>query len=143
LIGLLFWLGFRRGEVPYRRRRRRTGKSAWTLARRVRYLLDSLFAFTDLPLRMLSVVGVLGLTLAILLGLIVLWARLTGRIEVPGYSATVLIVMFFGGLNSLSLGLIGEYIWRTFENTKGRPSYIVARQARFPGRSVPGQETRR
>jgi glycosyltransferase involved in cell wall biosynthesis len=138
LIGLLFWLGFRRAEVPYRRLARRAGKGAWTWSRRVRYFLDSLFAFTDLPLRLLSLTGALGMGLAVGFGFVVLWARLAGRIDVPGYAATVLVVMFFGGLNSLSLGLVGEYIWRTFENTKGRPPYIVARRVSFSGASHQG-----
>jgi len=58
-------------------------------------------------------------------------ARLSGAIEVPGYSATVLLVMFFGGLNSFGLGIIGNYVWRTYENTKSRPNYIVARNQTF------------
>lgn len=131
LVGLVFWLGFRRGEARYERRPRRHGASAWTLGRRFRYLLDSTFAFSDLPVRLLSLAGVAGMGMALLLGLVVLLARLTGAISVPGYSATVLTVMFFGGLNSLGLGIIGEYVWRAFENTKGRPPYVVARQQTF------------
>ena len=56
---------------------------------------------------------------------------------VPGYAATVLTVMFFGGLNSLGIGILGEYLWRTFENTKGRPSYVVLSRAEFSGRPEP------
>ena len=65
--------------------------------------------------------------LACALASLVVWARLGGGIQVPGYTATVLVVMFFGGLNSLGIGLLGEYLWRTFENTKRRPGYLVAR----------------
>jgi len=133
LIGLIFWLGFRRGQVTYRRARRTYGKSAWSFARKFRYLLDSTFAFTDLPVRLLSLIGLLGITLAIILAAITLFVKWTGRVPVPGYSATVLLIMFFGGLNSLGLGLIGEYVWRTFENTKGRPGYVVARHLEFDG----------
>jgi glycosyltransferase involved in cell wall biosynthesis len=131
LVGLVFWLGFRREEVPYERRPRQEGRSAWSLARRVRYLLDSAFAFSDLPIRLLSLAGLLGLVLAAALGLLVVWARLVGDIQVPGYAATVLVVMFFGGLNSLGIGILGEYLWRTFENTKGRPGYVVALRRQF------------
>ena len=133
LVGLIFWLGFRRGEVSYSRRLRQHGKSAWSVSRKVRYLLDSTFAFSDLPVRLMSLVGIVGITLSILLGCIVVFARLTGTIPVPGYSATALLIMFFGGLNSLGLGLIGEYVWRTFENTKDRPPYVVAQHREFMG----------
>jgi len=131
LVGLIFWLGFRRGEVQYSRRARQHGKSAWSLARKVRYLLDSAFAFSDLPVRFMSLIGILGMALAVILAVAVLFARWSGKIAVPGYSATALLIMFFGGLNSLGLGLLGEYVWRTFENTKGRPAYLVARQQEF------------
>ena len=71
------------------------------------------------------------MSLSLVIAVIVLFNKWTGRIEVPGYTATVLLIMFFGGLNSLGLGLIGEYMWRTFENTKGRPEYIIAQQREF------------
>lgn len=131
LIGLIFWLGYRRAEIPYIRLPRRSGRSAWTLRRRVRYLLDSVFAFSDLPLKILTVVGLSGVAVSLGLGLFVLYARVTGGISVPGYAATVLTIIFFGGLNSLGIGLLGEYLWRTFENTKGRPGYLVARHLVF------------
>lgn len=127
LVGLIFWLGFRRGEVKYERRARQHGQSAWSFRRRLRYLLDSTFAFSDLPVRLMSLLGGLGIALSLSLGLIVLVAKLAGEIEVPGYTATALLIMFFGGLNSLGIGLLGEYVWRTFENTKSRPHYVIAR----------------
>ncbi len=138
LVGLLFWLGFRRREIEYERLPRREGRSAWTLARRLRYLLDSTFAFSDLPIRLLSVIGLLGLLTSIGLGSAVGLARLMGDISVPGYAATVIVVMFFGGLNSFGLGLIGEYLWRTFENTKNRPLHVIARSDRFEGGKATG-----
>lgn len=133
LVGLLLWLGFRRTEVPYERQTRRHGASAWTLPRKIRYLLDSCFAFSDLPIRMLSAIGLLGVVTSLGLGVAVTITKLIGGITVPGYTATVIVVMFFGGLNSFGLGLIGEYIWRTFENTKNRPQHVVARIEDFYG----------
>lgn len=131
LIGLIFWLGFRRGEVMYERRVRQHGKSAWTLKKKVNYLLDSIFSFTDLPIRLLTLFGMLGLLASVLLGLAVLYAKLFSGIAVPGYAATVLTVIFFGGLNSLGLGIVGTYAWRAFENTKGRPLAVVMSNKSF------------
>lgn len=125
LVGLLFWLGFRRAEVEYCRRPRRHGKGAWSLHRKVRYLLDSAFAFTDLPIRLLSLAGICGILVSVVIGSVVLTAKIFGAIPIPGYTATILVVMFFGGLNSLGLGILGEYMWRAFENTKSRPGYVV------------------
>jgi len=127
LIGILFWVGFRRAQVPYYRRRRNIGKSAWSLSKRLRYLTDSVFGFTDLPIRLLIRFGLFGLLASISLTLAVLVARFSGTIDVPGYAATLLTVVFFGALNAFGLGIIGNYIWRAFENTKTRPHYIVAK----------------
>lgn len=131
LVGLVFWLGFRRAEVSYVRRSRQQGRSAWSLSRRVRYLLDSGFAFSDLPVRLMSMAGIGGMLLSLVLAAIVLLTRLRTDVPVPGYTATVLAVMFFGGLNSLGIGILGEYLWRTFENSKRRPTYVVAARREF------------
>lgn len=131
LVGLIFWLGFRRGEVNYSRLPRRHGVSAWSFSRKVRYLLDSTFAFSDLPIRLLSLAGIVGMVVSVSLAVAVLAAKMGGQVNVPGYTATVLVVMFFGGLNSFGIGILGEYLWRTFENTKRRPGYIVARTDQY------------
>ncbi len=132
LVGLLFWVGFRRATVAYERTERAIGKSAWTLRKRLRYLTDSVFSFSDLPIRLLVRIGLMGLALSLVFGLVVIAAKFSGAIPVPGYAATVLAVTFFGGLNCFGLGIIGGYVWRTFENTKQRPNFIVASQRVFP-----------
>jgi polyisoprenyl-phosphate glycosyltransferase len=126
LVGLLFWVGFRRALVPYERRRREIGKSAWTFQKKLRYMLDSVFSFTDWPIRVLSRIGLVGLSLSVLLSFAVLAAKIAGDIPVPGYAATVLVVTFFGALNCFGLGVIGGYVFRTFENSKFRPNFIVS-----------------
>jgi polyisoprenyl-phosphate glycosyltransferase len=125
LVGLLFWVGFRSKLIPYERAKREIGKSSWTFAKKWQYLLDSIYSFSDLPIVLLVRIGILGLLFSIIFGAIVLVSALTHQIEVPGYAATVLVVIFFGTLNLLALGVIGIYIWRTFENTKARPGFIL------------------
>lgn len=137
LVGLVYWLGFRRAEVSYERRARAFGKSAWTFSKKVNYLLDSIFAFTDLPIRILTIAGVLGIVIAVLLGLSVIVMRLAGEIEVAGYTATIVVITFFGALNTLGLGLIGAYAWRSYENTKRRPLALVRTCRDFNGEREP------
>lgn len=132
LVAQIFWVGFRREVVPYDRLPR-PGESGWTLRRKLRYLSDSVFAFTDLPVRVLWLVGILGITLGVIVGAVVLIARATGTITVPGYAATVLILVFFLSLNSLGLGIIGSYVWRAYETVKGRPGAIVQNTVEIPG----------
>lgn len=141
LVGLLFWVGFRRALVPYERRTREIGVSAWTFRKKLRYLMDSVFSFSDLPIRMLMTIGVLGLGVSLFLAAVVLFGKLTGQIPVPGYAATVLTVIFFSALNSFGLGVIGNYVWRTFENTKSRPNFIVASHRSFDVESANSRKT--
>lgn len=131
LLGLLFWMGGRRIFVSYTRRERRHGKSAWTFRKKFTYLLDSIFAFTDAPIRLLLASGIVGMGLAVSMGAAVLLARLLGAVDVPGYTGTMLTVLFFGGLNALGLGLVGNYAWRAYENTKHRPLSIPIMLDRF------------
>jgi polyisoprenyl-phosphate glycosyltransferase len=132
LVGLIFWLGFRRQEIGYGRQAREFGRSAWTFRKKFNYLLDSVFSFSDLPIHVLSAVGVIGLLVAGILGILIAVLRVQGSIDVPGYAATIIIVMFFGALNTLGLGLVGSYAWRTYENTKQRPLAIIESQRTFP-----------
>lgn len=135
LLAQLFWLGGRRVFVPYERRERRHGRSAWTLSKKLKYLGDSVFAFTDLPVRLLIATGLVGMLTSVGLGIVVLAAKLTGLVDVPGYTPIILSVLFFGALNSLGLGVVGSYAWRGFENTKARPLAVVQSEEFFGGTS--------
>ena len=126
LIALIFWLGFRRKLVSYERLVRQEGKSSWTFRKKVDYMMDSIFAFTDYPIRLLTRIGVIGCLLSVALGVLVLAGHLSGGITVPGYAATMLVVLFFGMLNLLGLGLVGTYAWRGYENSKLRPLAVTS-----------------
>jgi hypothetical protein len=131
LIGQIFWLGYRRKTVRYSRQERLHGKSAWTLRKKWKYVMDSVFSFTDLPIKLLIRVGAAGTIFASVLGLAVLIARLRGSIEVPGYAMTILTITLLGSLNLLGLGIVGSYAWRTYENTKKRPLAIPMKTYTF------------
>ena len=131
LVGLLFWLGFRRKLIGYERLPRRHGRSAWSLSRKLRYLMDSVFAFSDVPIRLLILAGAAGLLFSVGFSVVVVVSRVSGLIPVPGYAATVLLITFFAALNLFGLGIIGAYVWRAFENTKGRPGAIVMSRQEF------------
>lgn len=133
LVGQILWLGFRRLALPYARQPREIGRSAWTFQRKLKYLSDSIYAFSDLPIRLFTLAGGLGLLLAVVLGTLVLAARLSGAVDVPGYAATVLTILLFAGINLLGLGIIGSYVWRAYENTKARPQAVVMEQRGFAG----------
>ncbi|KTC85478.1 glycosyltransferase family 2 protein [Legionella drozanskii] len=126
LIALIFWLGFRRKLVHYERQKRQNGKSAWTFRKKLDYMMDSIFAFTDYPIRLLIRTGAVGTVFALGLGALIFSARIMGMIVVPGYAAIILTVLLLGALNMFGLGLIGTYAWRGYENSKQRPLAVVA-----------------
>jgi glycosyltransferase involved in cell wall biosynthesis len=135
LLGLLVWVGYRRVFVGYERRQREHGSSAWTLGKRIKYLMDSVFGFSDLPIRLLIAGGCIGILASLTLGVWILTAKLLGGIGIPGYAATMTVILFFGALNLLGLGVIGGYVWRTFENSKQRPYALIESRAEFDGRT--------
>lgn len=134
LLAQLFWLGGRRVFLPYPRMRRQHGRSAWTLGKKLRYFSDSVFAFSDLPVRILFATGVLSMATAVLLALMVVVARISGWVTLPGYAATLFTILFFAAINTLGLGVVGSYAWRAFENTKGRPLALVHSEDTFEDR---------
>ncbi len=133
LVGQVLWLGFRRKAIAYHREARQQGKSAWTLKKKLRYMTDSIFSFTDLPILCLFGAGMLSILAATVLALLTVVAKLAGDIPVPGYAMTMIVICFFWGLNALGLGIIGVYVWRAYENTKGRPLGVVSQAREFTG----------
>ena len=126
LVGLLFWVGFRRAEVPYDRLERADGgKSAWSTRSKFRYMMDSIYSFTDLPISWMKSIGVFGVVASILIGLATLVSWSFGLIEVRGYTPLVLLLLLLSSLLLMCLGIVGSYVWRTYENSKQRPSALV------------------
>lgn len=125
LIEYLLWLGFRQKTITYSRLKRQQGRGGWSLSKKLNFAADTVFSFSDLPIKAFFIFGITSSVIASLTAIVVIVAKLIGTITVPGYTAIALISLFFFGLNSLGLSIIGSYIWRIYENTKSRPSYII------------------
>jgi polyisoprenyl-phosphate glycosyltransferase len=125
LIGLLFWVGFHREFVTYPRAARVSGRSGWTLKRKLRYAFDTAFAFSDLPITLMIAIGAIGIVGALAASVAVLVAWIAGAVDVRGYTPLMLAVLFSFSTTLLALGVVGGYVWRIFENTKGRPMHLV------------------
>ena len=131
LIAQLFWIGFPRAEVPYERRVRKYGGSGWTWRKKAAYLLDSIFSFTAIPITLLMFIGFAGTVGFLLLGVALMTARVFGLVDVPGYTAIMVTILFSASLILLGLGIVGSYVWRAYENTKRRPLGIVRERVQF------------
>ncbi len=132
LIGLIYWLGFRRKTILYKRREREIGKSAWTFRKKLNYLMDSIFAFSDLPIKVLIALGMIGFAFFAFFGLIIIVLKLMGSFDVPGYAAMMMTILFFGSLNIVGIGIVGAYVWRSYGNTMQRPLAVEMRKHVFP-----------
>lgn len=135
LLGQLIWLGFRRKTIPYTRAKRVAGKSAWTLHKRFKYAFDSIFSFSDLPIRLLTLIGVVGVASSLLLSLIIFFAWWIGLIQVSGYTPLMLGLLFSTSSVLFSQGIIGTYVWRVFENSKQRPLAVTRLHQSFNNRN--------
>ncbi|WP_299941941.1 glycosyltransferase family 2 protein [uncultured Nitratireductor sp.] len=126
LVAQLFWVGFRRRFVPYQRRAREHGESAWSLSKRFRYMMDSIFSFSDLPIMAVLWLGIAGTLLSVAVGLVTITSWLLGYIDAPGYTTIVVLVTFVTSALLVVQGILGCYLWRALENTKRRPLRIIS-----------------
>lgn len=125
ITGQILWSGFRTGIVYYTRKAREIGTSRWTLKKKIRLVSDTLFSFSTVPIRMLEIVGVLSFITSVVWAIIVLVSKLIGDISVQGWTTLFIFVLFSFGITMISLGILGEYIWRTFDASRKRPPYII------------------
>lgn len=125
--GLFSWVGFRSIGVPYERPARAAGTTKWNVGKLWNFALDGIFSFSTLPLRVWSYIGAIISLLAFLYASFIVISVLIFGVDLPGYASLLTVVLFLGGIQLLSLGIMGEYIGRLFLETKGRPIYIVDR----------------
>ena len=128
ITGQILWSGFRTGIVYYTRLAREIGTSKWTLKKKVRLVSDTLFSFSTLPIRLLEMVGGIAFFFGIVWAIVVLIEKLCGRIPVSGYTTLIILSVISFGVTMLSMGILGEYLWRTFDATRKRPPYIIEDQ---------------
>lgn len=122
--GIFSWIGFNTHYMPYTAKERHSGESKWSFFKFFKYALDGIIAFTTLPLKVATVSGFVIFLASILYMIFVILKRLILGVDVPGYATIVVLILFLGGLQLLLLGVVGEYIARTYIQGKNRPVYI-------------------
>jgi glycosyltransferase involved in cell wall biosynthesis len=141
--GLFAWIGFKSTGVPFTTEERAHGASRWNFRSLLRFALDGLTSFSTLPLRVWSLVGLTISFIAFVYALIVLVRTLVLGTDVPGFPSLIISVMFFAGVQLITLGVIGEYLGRVYEEVKARPLFIVAEEVGLDGRSGGPRHARR
>jgi dolichol-phosphate mannosyltransferase len=120
----LAWLGFKQSTIWYVKKARLSGISKWNLRKKIRLTLDSLLAFSDIFIRYMSVLGFLTAFLGFVYAMYVLWCYFNGS-PVEGWSSLIVAVLLVGGIQMMMLGILGEYLWRTFDESRKRPRYVI------------------
>ena len=126
-FGLVAWSGFRETNVPYHRPRRLIGSSSWTVRRMLKAAIDTFISFSSLPIRAISVLGLLVSALSLVFGVYVFINQVFFGTRVQGWSSVMLAVLVLGGVQLLMIGVLGEYLQRILDEARARPLYIIER----------------
>jgi dolichol-phosphate mannosyltransferase len=131
IFAQILWAGFPQTSISYTRAARRAGRSKWTLGKKVKLAIDSFVSFSYVPIRLISFLGLAFAVLGALYAAFVLGARLLGGVAIGGWASLMIVVLVIGGTQLVMLGILGEYLWRTLDEARGRPPFIVAESVGF------------
>jgi glycosyltransferase involved in cell wall biosynthesis len=140
--GIFAWVGFRQAVVTYEQGERTGGDTKWGFVKLMRFAIDGLTAFSTFPLRVWSLIGVMVSGFAFVYIVLRLMRTLLFGVDVPGYESLIVSVLFMGGLQLITLGIIGDYLGRVFDEVKGRPLFIVRSTHGFQEGTAAAEPTR-
>jgi glycosyltransferase involved in cell wall biosynthesis len=123
--GDVLWLGYSSTFIPYTRAKRTIGRSQYTFAKRLKNSLDAILDSSYLPIRFISLAGVLTALTGFLYAVDIAYYRLRHHTAFPGWAPIMIVTLLIGGMLMLMLGIIGEYVWRIYDEVKGKPNYII------------------
>jgi len=123
--GDLLWLGYKTTFIPYTRAKRPIGRSQYTFAKRLKNSLDAILDSSYLPIRFISGVGAFVAFIGFLYALDIAYWRLTHGLAFPGQAPIMILILVIGGILMLMLGIVGEYVWRIYDEVKKKPNYVV------------------
>ena len=136
---LIAWLGFPQTSITYVKEARHTGHSKWTISKKIKLSLDSLISFSYVPLRFMSLMGVISAFLGLLYGGVVLINAFRGN-PIQGWSSLMIVILVLGGFQMSMMGMLGEYLWRTYDESRGRPRYVIEKNSLLEGASNRGKK---
>jgi len=112
-------------QIPYKRRARQVGRSGWTALRKLKYFVDGFVAYSFVPIRLITLLGVIAFFLALLLSIALVIQRLAFGTEAPGWSSVMIALLILHGFELFAIGIIGEYVWRALDQVRPRPIYLI------------------
>ncbi|HEY1051000.1 MAG TPA: glycosyltransferase family 2 protein [Prosthecobacter sp.] len=137
IFGLILWSGFSQAFVSYERGQRQRGVSRWTLGKKIKLVVDSFVAFSFAPIRLVTYLGLSFAFLGFAYGVLTMIRAMLGYTAVEGWASLITVVVFLSGVQLLMLGIVAEYLWRTFDESRGRPPFLVHETAGFTAAPSP------
>lgn len=129
--GLFTWVGYKQTAVFFERKPRHSGKTSWNYWQLWNFALDGIISFSYLPLKVWSYLGISISLISLLYALMLVLRTLIFGVDVPGYASLMVAILFLGGIQLITLGVLGEYLGRVYEEVKGRPLYLVREEYGF------------
>ncbi|CAA6604967.1 Glycosyltransferase [Rhodospirillaceae bacterium LM-1] len=124
VLALITWMGFRQDRIFYARQKRLGGTSGWTLSKKIKLVIDSIIGFSYLPMRAMALIGALTVTSGLLCALLAVSFAIAGH-PIEGVGLLLMVVLVLGGIQMLMISVQGEYLWRTLEESRRRPRYLI------------------
>ncbi|MEI6899769.1 MAG: glycosyltransferase family 2 protein [Bacteroidota bacterium] len=128
IIGMVAWMGFKHSCIYYQQNERNSGKSSFTFMKLIKLAIDSFVSFSFAPIRFISYLGVIVSLIGFIYSLVLIFNKLFLGIGPTGWTSIMVVVLFLGGIQLITLGIIGEYVWRGVEESRSRPLYIIAEE---------------
>lgn len=126
VFALVLWSGFSQTIITYKKMERHTGKSKWTFAKKIKLFVDTFVSFSYFPIRIISLVGTLLALLGFFYAFVVVLNRVLLSKPVEGWASLMVVVLLTSGIQMIMLGVLGEYLWRNFDETRNRPAFIIS-----------------
>jgi dolichol-phosphate mannosyltransferase len=123
-LSMILWLGFRQTSIEYVKQPRHSGRSKWSFSKKIKLFIDSMVSFSYAPIRLMSLAGSCVSVLGFCYAAFVVANAFRGH-PIPGWASLMVVVLILGGFQLLMLGVLGEYLWRAFDETRGRPRYVI------------------
>ena len=125
IILQILWVGFKTDVIYFNRLERKSGKGRWTFSKKIKLMLDSFVSFSYIPIRLMWITGILFCFFSFCMGISILIEFFTHKVPIVGWSSLMCIILISSGLILWVLGILGEYIWRTYDSARKRPPFII------------------
>lgn len=123
--GQILWTGYPVKFIPYKRLKRAVGVSRWTFSKKIKYLIDGVMAYSYFPLRFMAVLGIILFLMGTIYAITIVLMYFLGDVPFKGWAPIMILVLVLSGIQMLMLGIIGEYLWRTLDQVRGRPPFVI------------------